>query len=124
MVETLKELEELNKNAVKDGLLLTGDLSFRKDYSSLLGRPLSSLEDRLYRYIGELSVNGIVSTSVLIDKFYFKINNKLEDNRGPVNSLIVRLRKKLGETAIINIYGSGYISRRTLIETDCRDAGN
>ncbi|AKM83280.1 MAG: hypothetical protein UR17_C0001G0490 [Candidatus Woesebacteria bacterium GW2011_GWF1_31_35] len=124
MVETLKELGELNKKAVKDGLLLINGLSFRKDYSQLLGKPLSSLEDRFYRYLGELSTNGYVSAHVLVDKFYFLEGYELEDNRAGVDALVSRIRKKMGETTIITKQDLGYLSRRTSIETKCRDAGN
>lgn len=121
MVETLKEL---NSKAIEDGLLLHDGESLRKDYSCKLGKPLSSLEDRCYRFIGELSIHGPVSTDVLIDKFYFKITNMLEVDGAPVYQLIQEIRKKMGETVIINKSGLGYLSRRTLIITKCRDAGN
>lgn len=121
MIETLKEL---NDKAIEDGLLLRDGESLRKDYSCKLGKPLSSLEDRCYRFIGELSMDGPVSTDVLIDKFYLKITNMLEVDRAPVDQLIQKIRKKMGETTIINKPGLGYLSRRTSIETKCRDAGN
>lgn len=112
MPETLREL---NKQAVKDGLLLPAGQSLRKDYSQKLGKPLSPLEYRLYEFISELTPQGPVSARVLIKEFYSQCDGILDSDRSALFNLIERVREKLGTNAIINRRGLGYLSRRTLI---------
>ena len=113
MPETLKEL---NDQAIKDGLLLPDDLSHRKDFSRELGKPLCQSEERLYRFISELTPQGPVPIKVLIEKFYSQDDEIFDNDRMAVYQLVARVKEKLGETAIINKHNLGYLSRRTLID--------
>ena len=109
------ELKELNRQAIKDGLLLPWGQSSRKDFTRKLGKRLTPRQEQLYLFIGEQTPLGPVSMETLIDRFYFKsgIHN---ENRPVIDVLINRVRKKLGETSICNKRRSGYSSRRVLIE--------
>ena len=112
MIETLKEL---NQQAIRDGLLLPDGQSDRKDFSFELGKPLSLLEERFYRFICELTPQGPVPIKVLIEKFYSQDDEIFDNDRMAVYQLVARVKEKLGETAIINKRDLGYLSRRTLI---------
>ena len=113
MAETLKEL---NDQAIKGGLLLPDGQSSRKDFSWELGKPLCPLEKRFYRFISKLTPQGPVPIKVLIEKFYSQDDEIFDNDKQAVYQLAARVKKKLGETAIINKHGLGYLSRRILID--------
>lgn len=125
MTETLREL---NEEAIKDGLLLPDDLSYRIDFSHKLGQDLTPTEDRVYRIIHELTKKGVEGfVPAGVDEIYKNIymigesDQIIECDFRTVEVFIGRIRKKLGETAIENIhvhedYHCGYRSRRKVIE--------
>ena len=119
MTETLREL---NEEAIKDGLLLPDGRSYRKDFSDKLGQDLTGTEDRGYRVIHELTkkvlkeiiptgVNEIFKNTYMAGELY----QVTEDDIETMKVLVMRIRKKLGETAI-ETGRNDYRSRRKVIE--------
>ncbi len=113
MVETLREL---NRQAIVEGLLLPGGQSFRDDYNPILGESLSPREETAYSLIHKSP--RPVTTIELVDKMYPDyIKAGLKYNAKSIIWTLIsdRLKKKLGETAIISYDYFGYLSRRSMI---------
>jgi hypothetical protein len=113
MKETLKEL---NMQAIENGLLLPDNLSHRKDFSLLLGKPLSYREYRTYLLIDRHS--GPITSEELAREIYpeyFKVRLENQAKNNIYTLIHGHIKKKLGETSIISQGQLGYISRRSLI---------
>ncbi|MCX6703933.1 MAG: hypothetical protein NTZ07_00620 [Candidatus Woesebacteria bacterium] len=125
MHETLKRL---NEQAIKDGLLLPDDSSYRKDFSIKLGQDLLPIENRVYRIIHDLTktdITGIIPVSV--GEIFKSVYNPEASyqiticDKEIVQIALCKVRKKLGKMAIENIqdrgnHDCGYYSRRKAIE--------
>jgi hypothetical protein len=115
-------LRELNEHAIKDGLLLPDDQSLRKDFTPMLGKHLSWREQKAYSFIhGHSEPTTAEELAKELYPDYFKVNLGHHAIENIYSLVRLRLKKKLGETAIISRGNSGYLSRRTLIMSDVEE---
>ena len=125
MVETLNEL---NKQTIKDGFLLSDGQSLRKDFSEKLGQDLTVSENHIYCVIHNLTkidITGIIPASV--GEIYMSNRNPRTSSQvtncdiHTIEALVHRIREKLGEMAIKNTHSlgkchCGYFSRTRAID--------
>ena len=119
MTETLKEL---NQQAIRDGLLLPDGQPQRKDFNPILGKPLSFREQKAYSLIHNRC--RPTTTEELAREMYpdyFKAGLGYQAKEAIWNLINERLKKKLGEMAIISYRRIGYLSRRSLIMSDVEE---
>ena len=112
------EKQELNRQAIADGLLLPDSLDERDDFSYKLGQELTPHQYRCYKIIHELSFNGSVNTQKLLQEIFGIDSAETFDGDSfrKLWKLARDIREKLGKESLITVWGSGYLSRRAVIE--------
>jgi len=89
----------------------------RPDQTPKLGTELFDEEDKCYNLIYQNGLTPIPNFKIFygMDEYFKKEKPTTEYINGSVDGLIDRIRKKLGDKAIIYIEGFGYIAQSQLI---------
>lgn len=103
LVETLEDVYELNRQAVKDGLMLPDDAPFSHDDPNELGKELPTTELQVYLALAGRLDQGATVKDLFNEVSSLTIKNiSLYNRDNYVWVIIDRIRARLGEESIIN----------------------